>query len=259
MKKFINENLVAIGIMLGLIILPLICIDSALIKGVGKKVFNNIEFWTNYMTYIGTVILGIVTVIQNKRLHDENKELEDMNKNLLTLEKANYTPKMMIMNQNGNCIYTKENEQLPQVINKILADYNKYYNQTPVYSYFVSVDENPNKYIQLIMQYYGKGLSNKIKISNVIMKFEGEEYSRNAKLNDTIHMLFMDKTDCYFNIYFDSKSKNIEELKFDVEIFMFKEKYTEQIIINFERNTIYKEDTNTYIKNIKYFMEDNDE
>lgn len=259
MKKIINENRVVIGIMLGLIILPLIFIDSTLIKGFGKKVFNNIEFWNNYMTYIGTVILGIVAVIQNKRLHDENKELEDMNKDLLNLEKNNYKPKMMIMNQNGNCVYDATNKQSPRVINEISADYNKYYNQKPVYSYYVSVDENSNKYIQLIMQYYGKGLSNKIKIKNVIMKFENEEHSRNVKLNDTINMLFNDKTDCYFNIYFDSKSKNIEELKFDVEIFMFKEIYTEQIIINFERNTMDEEDTNTYIKNIKYFMEDNDE
>ena len=259
MKKIINENRAIIGIMLVLIILPLILIDSTLIKRLGKTVFNNIDFWTNYMTYIGTVILGIVAVIQNKRLHDENKELEDMNKDLLTLEKNNYTPKMMIMNQNGNCIYDTMDKQLPQVINEILADYNKYYNQKTVYSYFASVDEKPNNYIQLIMQYYGKGLSNKIKIRNIIMKFENEEHSRNAELNDTINMLFNDKTDCYFNIYFDSKSKNIEELKFDVEIFMFKEIYTEQIIINFERNTMDEEDTNTYIKNIKYFMEDNDE
>lgn len=69
MLKIIKNNIPYICSAVILILIPIICIDSNIIRKIYKSLYNNVDFWIGYMTYAGALILGGVSLIQNKRLH----------------------------------------------------------------------------------------------------------------------------------------------------------------------------------------------
>lgn len=70
MKKYNKKTIIAI---LGIIvlILPLLAVVFAYIA-FNKEICDNPEFWYGYMAYFGTVLLAIVSLIQNMNANENN-------------------------------------------------------------------------------------------------------------------------------------------------------------------------------------------
>lgn len=80
-------------------------------KELGKQIYKDINFWTNYMTYVGTVILGGVALIQNENLSKRNDSLEERYEKLLELKEKSYEPRLAVVNDDEIILQeTKETE-----------------------------------------------------------------------------------------------------------------------------------------------------
>lgn len=111
MKENIKKNLKSIFWMFILILLPIIFIIFKPMKELGKQIYKDINFWTNYMTYVGTVILGGVALIQNENLSKRNDSLEERYEKLLELKEKSYEPRLAVVNDDEIILQeTKETE-----------------------------------------------------------------------------------------------------------------------------------------------------
>lgn len=239
-------------IIVAIMIIPIIFIKLDYTKKLGKDIYNNFEFWKAYMTYFGTITLGTVSLIQNNRLHNQNKELEKMNKELLCLEESDYTPKLFVMNNNDQSIHSEENNP-NLIINKIMSDYTKRYDNSPYYSYYIKLSNETKKHLQLLLEYSGKGICNKVTVKDIYIKEKEKDEIKYQLSNVEINISLKNEKNIILNILFDSNDKCIEYMKLDMELSLQKNKYNEIIKIEFETNVAYPEDENTYLKSVEYF------
>lgn len=186
---------------------------------------------------------------------DENK---DLNKKLLDLEGKSYAPKLLVMNQNGNCVFDEQHGQKINMLNNIEPNYiYNFFARKCVYSYNLKLDQQDNKCIQLILQYFGKGICDKISITKIFIT-KSNEQKKEIKISEgNIKMLFQDKTDFDLNMYINLQDdKKLIELEIDVELYIFEEKYKERIFIKFINDDVHEQNVDTYIKSIEYESEE---
>lgn len=258
MKKIINENRAIIGIMLVLIILPLILIDSTLIKRLGKTVFNNIDFWTNYMTYIGTVILGSVALIQNENLSKRNDSLEERYEKLLELKEKNYEPRLAVVNNDE--IILQEATETKGKTGEIEVGYRRNsYDKNPNYSYTINMSEKANKSLILYLKYIGKTFSEKIEIIKIETKNRGES-KRIIEVNKNINLFLQENVLLSLVLNMDTEYNKLEYIVIDFNMYVNDVPYNEKIHISFIYDVSHSNNKNLYINTINYEKgEENDE
>lgn len=258
MIKCIKENWKTILGVAILILLPIIFMIFKPIKELGKQIYKDIDFWTNYMTYVGTVILGGVALIQNENLSKRNDSLEEKYKKLLELKEKSYEPQLAVVNNDE--IILQEATETKGKIGEIEVGYRRNsYDKNPNYSYTIYMSENANKSLILYLKYIGKTFSEKIEIIKIETKNRGKS-KRIIEVNKNINLFLQENVLLSLVLNMDTEYNKLEYIVIDFNMYVNDVPYNEKIHISFIYDVSHSNNKNLYINTINYEKgEENDE
>lgn len=250
MIKCIKENWKTILGVAILILLPIIFMIFKPIKELGKQIYKGIDFWTNYMTYVGTVILGGVALIQNENLSKRNDNLEKRYKNLLELKTNSYKPQLTVVNNDE--IILQEATETKGKTGKIEVSYRRnFYDKKPNYSYTIYMSEKANKSLVLYLKYFGKTFSEKIEIIKIEMK-NREESKRIIEVNKNINLFLQENVLLSFVLNMDTEYNKLEYIVIDVNMYVKDVPYNEKIHISFTYDESHSDNKKLYINGVSF-------
>lgn len=250
MIKCIKENWKTILGVAILILLPIIFMIFKPIKELGKQLYKDIDFWTNYMTYVGTVILGGVALIQNENLSKRNDNLEERYKNLLELKTNSYEPQLAVVNNDE--IILQEVTETKGKTGKIEVSYRRnFYDKNPNYSYTIYMSEKANKSLVLYLKYIGKTFSEKIEIIKIEMK-NRDESKRIIEVNKNINLFLQENVLLSFVLNMDTEYNQLEYIVIDFNMYVKDVPYNEKIHISFTYDESHSDNKNLYINGVSF-------
>lgn len=250
MIKCIKENWKTILWIFFLILLPIIFMIFKPIKELGKQIYKNIDFWTNYMTYVGTVILGGVALIQNENLSKRNDSLEEKYEKLLELKEKSYEPRLAVVNNDE--IILQEATETREKSGEIEVSYRRNsYDKKPNYSYTIYMSEKVNKSLVLYLKYIGKTFSEKIEIIKIEMK-NREESKRIIEVNKNVNLFLQENVLLSFVLNMDTEYNKLEYIAIDFNMHVNDVPYNEKIHISFKYDESHSDNKNLYINGVDY-------
>lgn len=250
MIKCIKENWKTILWIFFLILLPIVFMIFKPIKELGKQIYKNIDFWTNYMTYVGTVILGGVALIQNENLSKKNDNLEKRYKNLLELKTNSYKPQLAVVNNDE--IILQEATETKGKTGEIAVSYRRnFYDKKSNYSYTIYMSEKADKSLVLYLKYIGKTFSEKIEIIKIEMK-NREESKRIIEVNKNINLFLQENVLLSFVLNMDTDYNKLEYIVIDVNMYVNDVPYNEKIHISFTYDESHSDNKNLYINGVSF-------